>query len=110
MGIFQKSKFAASGADEAGKQNKFMLFCPELFQSRDTFSSPTSYKENVCWRSEMGDVFEWMLNRRDDNTIVAATDARSSKIRFELQTIVLTSQRDELKHLENHIMYKGTPS
>ena len=77
LGIFQKSKFAANGAAEAGKQNKLMLFIPELFQSMDTFLSATSFKDNVCWRADMGEVFRWMLANRDDNTIVAAADARS---------------------------------
>ena len=43
------------------------------------------------------------------SSIVAATDARNPKIRFKLQSSVFESQRDENKHLENHIMYKGTP-
>ena len=57
-----------------------------------------------------GEVFRCMLANRDDNTIVAATDARSPKIRFQLQTIVFELQKDEQKHLENHIMYAGMPS
>ena len=50
-----------------------------------------------------------MLANRDDNTIVAAIDARSPRIRFQLQTIVFELQKDEQKHLENH-MYAGMPS
>ena len=76
----------------------------------EVFSSSTSFKDNVVWRAEMGEVFQWMLDRSDESTIVAATDARSSKIRFNLQAIVFESQKDEQKHLENHILYKGIPS
>ena len=50
-----------------------------------------------------------MIQRGDENTIVAATDARSPKIRLQLQTIVGESQKDEQKYLETHIMYRGVP-
>ena len=57
----------------------------------------------------MADVFKWMIQRGDDNTIIAATDARNPKIRFQLQSIVGETQKDEQKYLETHIMYKGHP-
>ena len=57
----------------------------------------------------MSDVFKWMLQRGDDNTIVVATDARNAKIRFNLQAIVGETQKDEQKYLETHIVYKGHP-
>ena len=107
--IFQKSTFAASGANEAGKQHKLMLFCPELFQTKEPFASATAYKDKVVWRSEMGEVLEWMLSKADENTIVAATDGRNPKIRFHLEKIVFEKERDEQKHLETHILFKGHP-
>ena len=57
----------------------------------------------------MADVFKWMIQRGDDNTIIAATDARNPKIRFQLQSIVGETQKDEQKYLETHIIYKGHP-
>ena len=56
-----------------------MMFMPELFQCKETFASATAYKDNVVWRAEMGDVFNWMLARSDEATIVAATDERKTK-------------------------------
>ena len=50
-----------------------------------------------------------MICRGDDNTIIAATDARNPKIRFQLQSIVGDTQKDEQKYLETHIIYKGHP-
>ena len=58
----------------------------------------------------MAVVFNWMLDRADDSTIVAATDARNPKIRYHLLTIVYNHQTDEEQHLENYIMYKAMPS
>ena len=58
----------------------------------------------------MAVVFNWMLDRADDSTIVAATDARNPKIRHQLQSIVFIRQADEEQHLENYIMYKAMPS
>ena len=107
LGIFQKSAFTASGVAEPGEEHKLTMFCPELFRGADNFTSATSYKENVSWRSEMGDLFQWMLTYRDDNTIVAVTDARSPTMRFQLQIIAVGTQRGELKHLENHSMHVG---
>ena len=107
--IYQSSKFARTVQADAGKQNKLMMFIPELYQSKEAFSSATSFKDAVVWRAEMGEVLQWMLARSDAATIVAATDARSTKIRLKLQTIVFDVQKDEQKHLENHIMYKGIP-
>ena len=86
-----------------------MIFNPALFQDKLSFGSATSYKDNIMWRPEMADVFQWMLSQSDDTTIVAASDARNPKIRFQLQKIVLERQKDELKHLENHIMYRASP-
>ena len=51
-----------------------------------------------------------MLDRVDDRTIVAAIDGRNPKIRLQLQTIVYELVKDETKHLDNYIMYKGKPS
>ena len=107
--IFQRSSFAASGATDAGKKNKIMLFNPALYQCKETFASGSAYKENVVWRAEMGDVFQWMLGHHDESTIVAAFDARNPKIRFQLQKFVNDHQKDELKYFENHILYKGLP-
>ena len=83
-GIFQRSAFSACGEREAGKENKLVMFCPELFQSSEAFSSASAPKDIVCWLPEMGEVYEWMLSMVDDCTVVAATDARSSKIHFKL--------------------------
>ena len=58
----------------------------------------------------MADVFNWMLSRVVENTIVASTDARNPKIRYQLQSILFLQQKDEAKHLENHIIYSGLPS
>ena len=80
-----------------------MLFSPALFQCMLSFGPTTAFNDNVAWRPEMGDVMKWMLARSDDHTIVAATDARSSKVRMDLQMIVLNSESNEQKHLENHI-------
>ena len=81
-----------------------MMLCPEAF------SSASAHKVIVCWLREMGEVYEWMLSVVDDCTVVAATDARSSKIRFKLQTIVFDHQKDELEQLDKHIVYSGLPS
>ena len=58
----------------------------------------------------MAVVFNWMLDRADDSTIVAATDARNPKIRYHLLTTVFNHQTDEEQHLDNYIMYKAMPS
>ena len=107
--IFQRSSFAASGATDAGKKNKIMLFNPALYQCKETFASGSAYKENVVWRAEMGDVFQWMLSHHDEDAIVAAFDARNPKIWFQLQKLVNDHQKDETKYFENHILYKGLP-
>ena len=85
------------------------MFHPALFQCAHGFNSGTSYKDPVGWRPGMADVFKWMIQRGDDNTIIAATDARNPKIRFQLQPIVGETQKDEQKYLETHIIYKGQP-
>ena len=85
------------------------MFHPALFQEPHGFASGTSYKDPVAWRPEFADVFKWMIFRGDDNTIIAATDARNPKIRFQLQSIIGETQKDEQKYLETHIIYKGHP-
>ena len=87
-----------------------MLFCPELLRSSDSFASVTSYKDSVHRRQEMADVFNWMLSRSEESTIVASTDASNPKIRYQLQSILFQQQKDEAEHLENHIIYSGLPS
>ena len=84
-GIFQRSSISACGEREAGKENKLVMLCPELFQMSEAFSSATAHKDNISWRAEMGEVYSWMLSMVDDCTIVAATDAGSPKIRYKLQ-------------------------
>ena len=85
--ISQRSKCFTT-APASGGNMKLMMFSPELFQCKEVFASATSYKENVAWRAEMGEVLQWMLARGDDSTIVAATGARNPKIRNKSQSIV----------------------
>ena len=86
------------------------MFSPQLLQSSAVFGSATAYKDETRWRPEMGDVFNWMLDRVDERTIVAATDGRNPKIRFQLQSMLYEQVKDDTKHLDNYIMYTGKPS
>ena len=108
--IFQKSKFATAPVGEAGKKNNVMVLFPELFPTKDQFQSATAHRDPVVWRSEMNDAFTWMMTNRDESTVAFATDARNTKIRMSFQTIVNETTKDETKHIENWIMYKGHPS
>ena len=108
--IYQQVMSSGAQVSAPGKVNKLMMFSPQLLQSSDVFASVTAYKDETCWRPDMAVVFNWMLDRADDSTIVAATDARSPKIRHHLLTIVYNHQTDEEQHLDNHIMYKAMPS
>ena len=104
------SQPAAYVLQHLGTKTSSLCSPPQLLQSSAVFASATAYKDETRWRPEMGDVFNWMLDRVDDRTIVAAIDGRNPKIRLQLQTIVYELVKDETKHLDNYIMYKGKPS
>ena len=107
--LFQRSKFASTPSAEPGKKNNVMLLMTELLPLMENFQSVTPHKDQVIWKSVMGDAFKWMLANRDDSTIACATDARSSKIRTEYSKILHETVKDEKKHLENTILYSGNP-
>lgn len=58
----------------------------------------------------MDAAIKWMLGQRRPDTIVAATDARSSKINCKFSTHLFDAQKDEARHLRLGITFQGNPA